>query len=384
MIIMSVDYIKDVLKIVADNIKCIVTGNYIEGDIDLNTLGNFALTRLDRCIVTPSLKNMPQLSLEQKRAIKMFYRPYVRFMNDRSHRYYTHISGGHFYPEYISEELFFNFIDRYFCNRDEARFLDNKCYYYKLFSGIKQPELVCMRIGQTWLNGNLSPISKNSVLDLLKIEEEVVVKKAVNSEGGFGVYFLTGDICRKFKTLIKDISCDVVIQRSVKQHPMLSELHSSSVNTMRIVTLMTEEKVKVYAATIKIGTGGRRLDNGCQGGIYCGINSDGTLKKRGLLDNGTSVEIHPELGYRFEDKKIPHFEKALQLCKKAHGFMGHFRLISWDVAIDEKGEAVLIEANLSLGGINDIQATCGPLFGKDTKKILDEVFKNNRKVTTWL
>jgi hypothetical protein len=64
--------------------------------------------------------------------------------------------------------------------------------------------------------------------------------------------------------------------------------------------------------------------------------------------------------------------------------MGHFRMISWDVAIDEQGEAVLIEANLTLGGISDVQMCSGPLFGRDTKKILDEVFRNNRKVATLL
>ena len=64
--------------------------------------------------------------------------------------------------------------------------------------------------------------------------------------------------------------------------------------------------------------------------------------------------------------------------------MGHFRLVAWDVTIDEQGEAVLIEANLTLGGINDVQMCSGPLFGKDTKKILDEVFRGKRKATTLL
>ena len=62
--------------------------------------------------------------------------------------------------------------------------------------------------------------------------------------------------------------------------------------------------------------------------------------------------------------------------------MGHFRVISWDVAIDDDGEAQLVEANLTMGAMNDLQSCCGPVFGRDTKKILDEVFAGRRKLTT--
>ena len=93
---------------------------------------------------------------------------------------------------------------------------------------------------------------------------------------------------------------------------------------------------------------------------------------------------HPDLGYNFAGKKVPCFSNALKLVREAHALMGHFRLLAWDVAIDETGEAVLIETNLSLGGINNVQMCCGPLFGRDTKKILDEVMQGRRKVTTLL
>jgi hypothetical protein len=54
--------------------------------------------------------------------------------------------------------------------------------------------------------------------------------------------------------------------------------------------------------------------------------------------------------------------------------MGHHRLISWDIAIDNTNEAVLIEANLSLGGSDDVQVVNGPFFGEYTERILKEVY----------
>ena len=378
------NYITDFFKVMKDNVVCCIKGDYEEGKTDLNQLGNLALLRIDRKSVTPSPEKIPRLTEKQKRKLKQFYFPYVVHMTDRYHRLYTEKTGK-FYPEYFPEELYAMWIDRYFCDREEARFLDNKCYYYRLFSNVKLPEPVAMRVGDSWLDGNLSPVSACDVKKLVHNEPEIVLKKAVNSQGGFGVKFIKGvKLSERFQEKMKRIPCDVVLQRPVKQHPDLARLHPESVNTMRIVSLMTEDKVKIYAVCLKIGVGKERLDNGCHGGIYCGVKPDGSLRDYGILDNGTVLKEHPDLKYRFGEQKVPCLKDAITLVKQAHSFMGHFRLISWDVTIDENGDAVLIEANLTLGGINNVQMCSGPLFGKDTKKVLDEVFKGKRKVTTLL
>ncbi len=365
-----------------ENIRCIITGNYIEGKTDLNTLCNLALARIDRRTVTPSVKGLPRLSREQRMQVKRLYGPYVKHMTDRYHRYYTHMSGI-FRPDYLPEELYVTQVDRYFSDRQEARFLDNKCYYYRLFSNVKQPEAAGMRIGGSWLDADLQPIAWKELRERLAGEPELVVKRAVNSQGGGGVSFIDGgnsrERLRRLERLIRGIPCDLVLQRPVRQHPELMRLHPESVNTLRIVSLLTEDRVKICAVCLKIGVGKERVDNGCHGGIYCGVRPDGTLRARGVLDNGHRVECHPQLGYRLADQKVPCLGKALALVRRAHSFMGHFRLISWDVAIDEMGEAVLIEANLSLGGINDVQITTGPLFGRDTRRLLDEIFEGKRK-----
>ena len=51
-----------------------------------------------------------------------------------------------------------------------------------------------------------------------------------------------------------------------------------------------------------------------------------------------------------------------------------FRMVSWDVAIDESDEPVLIKVNLSDGELDFHQLNNGPLFGEDTDEILREVF----------
>ena len=370
-------YISDFLMVLRDNLKTIIKGDYERGRVDLNTLGNVALTRLEHCGVLPDTRSLPELTREQKRQIRAFYAPYVRLHGLRHHRLYTACSGK-FSPAYLPEDLWLTQVDRYFCDREEARYLDHKCYYYRLFSNVKQPELIVMRIGNTWLGSDLRPVPKAEAASLLRSEKEAVVKRAVNSEGGFGVQFLKGkELAAEFDCFFGKIPCDVVVQRPVRQHPALAALHPSSVNTMRIVSMLTEERVKIYKVCLKIGTGDSRIDNGWGGGVFCGVKPDGTLFPYGADHNGRRLTHHPDLGYAFAGQRVPHLRKALRLVRDAHAMMGHFRVISWDVTIDEKGEAVLIEANLTLGGINMVQMSSGPLFGRDTRNILDEVFRSS-------
>lgn len=56
--------------------------------------------------------------------------------------------------------------------------------------------------------------------------------------------------------------------------------------------------------------------------------------------------------------------------------MPHFRLVSWDIAVDNENNPVLVECNLKFGQLDFHQLNNGPLFGDDTEIILDEVFGN--------
>ena len=123
-----------------------------------------------------------------------------------------------------------------------------------------------------------------------------------------------------------------------------------------------------------MGTGGARVDNVTAGGISCGIRENGTVDDYAYAYySGKRFDKHPQ-GLVFKGFKVPGYDKAVELVKKAHPMIGHFRLVSWDIAVDENGEAVLIEANMRNGGINLHQFSNGPFFGDLTDKVLIEVF----------
>ena len=72
-------------------------------------------------------------------------------------------------------------------------------------------------------------------------------------------------------------------------------------------------------------------------------------------------------------------DKVKKLVKDAAQRFPHFRLIGWDIAINEENEPIIIEANLTMSGMDVIETICGPLFGDYTEKVLEEVFLKEHK-----
>lgn len=123
-----------------------------------------------------------------------------------------------------------------------------------------------------------------------------------------------------------------------------------------------------------MGIGNSKVDNASSGGIVVGIRSDGQLREVAYSAAGQKFDVHPTTGILFENYYIPNFDKVKSIVKCLAAKNPHFRLVSWDIAIDENDNPVLIEANLCDGELDFHQLNNGPIFGEETKEILDEVF----------
>lgn len=271
----------------------------------------------------------------------------------------------------MPEDLHYGYIDPYFNNWREAVHVDNKCWYPKMFTGIAQPEMLAIRSNGMWFQGDNTPISRDELEQLLAPEPELVVKKAMGSEGGRGVFFVPGTGLSQVEG---KIGKDIVIQRPVVQHPRLSAINHTSVNTIRVISLLTDGKVKAYSTILRMGINGARVDNASSGGITCGITEAGCLRKYAHTSNGDPLETHPNSGIVFDGYEIPGYHKCVEATTQLHLQMPHFRLISWDFSVDPAGEPILIEANLKYGQVDFHQLNNGPLFGENTPLILAEVF----------
>ncbi len=315
------------------------------------------------------------LTKAMEKEIKSFWNQYKSVPN-LYHNFYTE-KNGEFYKEYIPDEIYYNYVQPYFNNYRLAKALDNKCYYQKMFSGVAQPKLVAYRMNGFWhIDDKIVYEGLKDVYSVLQKEKEVFIKRATDSGGGHGVKYLNcqGLNLEQLEDEIKGFIGDIAIQRGITQHEVLAKINPASVNTIRLITLLEKESAKVLSVILRMGVGDTKVDNSSSGGMTVGVSMDGKLKKFACSEKRKMLEQHPTSKIVFEGYELPSFDKVKELVLKASCMVPHFRMVAWDVSVLEDGTPVLIEANLYDGQLDSHQIHNGPLFGEDTKKILDEVF----------
>jgi hypothetical protein len=151
---------------------------------------------------------------------------------------------------------------------------------------------------------------------------------------------------------------EFIAEEVLKNHPKLEKLNSTSLNTIRIVTIRTKNSIEFIFAGLRIGVPGQVIDNISKGGGVAAIDID---KGVVISDPNTKKTISGENVYNnvFSIKGfiLPMWEETLNLVRTAALVLPEMRYIAWDVAITDKGPA-LIEGNHSSGN-TVIQAHLG-------------------------
>lgn len=326
-------------------------------------------------------KDMPPLSNEEIEQCKSFWSKYPVKYNMDWCRFYKG-KTGEFDPRFIPNELEYADIDPYLNNWDIVDAIDDKNYYSLMVYDAPMPNTVLRIIeGFCYLN-DYTPVGKDVAFSLLKNYNKLIFKKSVCSFGGYNIAIWDSKndtevkLKEYFETAIS--KKNYVVQEFLTQSEKLSKIHSKAVNTIRINTLIINHKVHYLAAILKMGADDMQVDNVHWGGCSCGITEDGKLKKFGSDAFGNNIERHPS-GFVFDGFEVPGFQAAKELVMRLHERFGRFRLIGWDIAIDENDMPVLIEFNLKYPAIEFQQWNNGPFFGKYTEAILDEVYLKEKK-----
>lgn len=332
-----------------------------------------SLDNLYRSLLYPKYKI---LNPKQHKSIDDLFNKYIKIRHS-SHLFYTQKTGV-FYREYIPDSIWRNQIDMYYNNRTAANIIDNKCFYPKMFTGIKQPEMITYRLNNFWYDKNGAIIDKAEAMQLIMESDDCFIKQAVNSFGGLGVFYFKpggGETLEELVRIIDGIAVDLVVQARIIQCSELASINNDCVNTIRIVSLLRMDgSVKIYSSVLRMGIKGAKVDNASSGGISVGINNDGKLKDIAFSNTGKKYYEHPSTHVKFGDYTVPNFIKMKEEVVRIHLRFPQFRLIGWDIACDESKEPVLVEANLCDSELDFHQLNNGPIFGDDTESILKEVF----------
>jgi len=199
-------------------------------------------------------------------------------------------------------------------------------------------------IGRSWLD--VRTCSFGEFREFTSLHKTVVVKPVRGSEGR-GIY--------TFESPIKGLDQNALFSRlrgqrlileEVISHGVLSEFNPSSINSVRVVTLLSRGRAKIKAASLKMGTGSTFTDNFSSGGIHAGVDVEtGIVLTCGVNKNREKFSEHPSSGKRIIGYSIPLWNDIVGKVLDAARIVPEVRYVGWDVTIDEEGRVLLIEGN---------------------------------------
>ncbi|RYU46112.1 hypothetical protein ERW49_10610 [Aliivibrio finisterrensis] len=154
---------------------------------------------------------------------------------------------------------------------------------------------------------------------------------------------------------------DYVIETEIKQHPYITSIYNHSVNTIRAITVRHDNgKIEFIAATLRMGIGGKEVDNGSLGGIMIGIDLSNGQSLRSYATHSvgtTKYKNHPDSGFDFSTLQIPNWRQIKKDIIDSANKLDLLNLAGWDIAITDSGINI-IEVN-TLFGIDLTQTSVG-------------------------
>ena len=226
-----------------------------------------------------------------------------------------------------------------------VRRMNDKAYWYLFDDKATFNELFKEEVGRGWMkiSAQTDPDEFRAFLD----QYPDLIAKPLEGSSGVGIERFTGehwqgreeDFLREL--LDKQIG---IIEERVIQHPRMAQMCPTSVNTIRIATLLGDKKQGIVYAFLRIGNG-NVMDNVDQGGMAARVDlASGKLLTVGADKKGNTYTHHPMTGTPIIGFEVPFFEEAKAMCLKAAQKVPQMRFVAWDVAITEKGP-VFIEGN---------------------------------------
>ncbi|MDT0558740.1 sugar-transfer associated ATP-grasp domain-containing protein [Ichthyenterobacterium sp. W332] len=326
--------------------------------------------------------NAPKLSKEESKKAYAYYKAKgYKLHTTNWHRYFKTINGV-FNVKYIPDDIFKAVICPKFNQSKQWPALVDKNITYKLFNEFNQPIRVIQNINGFYYH-NDKIISRDAAIKIVKrLNKPMIIKPTIETGQGNMVKVFT---LNDNKTSINNLSVidllklyvkDFIIQELVDQSPIMKQLNPSSLNTLRVMTYIRQDKVHVLSTVARIGNPDSVTDNFSAGGIIVGVKSDGKFKEIGYTKYG-KVYNQTHTGVVLKGLSIPNYNRVIEMAKNMHIKVPYFKFISWDIGLDKSNEPIFIEYNTYNQSSIIHQITNGPLFGEFTNEILALALKSN-------
>ena len=213
-------------------------------------------------------------------------------------------------------------------------FFDNKTEFNELFRE---------QVRREWLN--LTTATEAEFAAFLQGRGDIICKP-IDGSSGQGILKCTPEQYADPDRLYDELKAAGIgiVEDRVIQHEAIAALCPTSVNTIRVATLLGDKKEGIVYAYIRIGNG-KVMDNVDCGGMAAPVDIDtGVITGVGANKAGETYTLHPMTGARIPGTPIPYWDEVKRMCLDAMHVVPQVRFVAWDVAITPDGP-VFIEGN---------------------------------------
>ena len=136
----------------------------------------------------------------------------------------------------------------------------------------------------------------------------------------------------------------MLCEECIRQHPDIAAFNPSSVNTVRVLTIVDQGKCHHIYAGFRMGRGAL-VDNFHAGGIIASVDVKTGITCMDAIDlDGVHFPVHPDSKLQTLGFQLPNWDKVLEITEKAALRLEGAAMVGWDVAITPEG-ACLVEGN---------------------------------------
>ena len=205
---------------------------------------------------------------------------------------------------------------------------------------------------------------KQDVIDFMK-KHPTFMAKPIDGGCGKGIEKINIEEYKSLDELYEKLSSETdnfELEELIIQHEDVSRVHPHSINTVRVVTVVTDEngnsvletpvekrkelklQPHIIAAYFRIGNG-KFVDNFNSGGMTAPIDVETGIVSQVAIDKQKNAFTnHPLTNEPIKGFKFPYWEEALELCKKACQEIPEMGYAGWDVAFTPDGP-LFVEGN---------------------------------------
>lgn len=157
-----------------------------------------------------------------------------------------------------------------------------------------------------------------------------------------------------------------LMEKYITQHPIVSKLNPSSINTIRMYVFQDKTgNVAFLEAFLRIGKAFSLVDNTAAGGFVARIDHEGGRLGKICIFMPEMILLsgHPDHGTLVEGVTIPFWAEAQELGIRTLGALPNTRFAGLDIAITEDGP-ILVEVNVQpdLDGLSFMQIETARAF----------------------